>query len=46
MAGLLSNFQNLNAKVNQNVDVRQTERHHQSIPRNCLAIRKELFCNP
>ena len=26
-AGLQSNFQNLNAKVNQNVDVRQVDRH-------------------
>ena len=39
-ARLQSKFQNLNAKVNQNVD-RQTDGHHQSISRNCFAIRPE-----
>ena len=31
MAGLQSQFRNLNTKVNQNVDVRQTDRHHSII---------------
>ena len=33
---------NLNAEVNQNVDG-QTDRHHQSISRNCFAIRPKTL---
>ena len=48
-AGLKSKFQNFNAKVNQNVDirqmdiVRQTDRQHQSIGRNYLAIKPKII---
>ena len=38
MGGLQSNFQNLNAKINQNFDVTQTDGHYQSICWNCSAI--------
>ena len=41
MARLQSKFQNLNVKVYQNVD-RQTYGHHQSISRNCFAIRSKI----
>ena len=43
MAGLQSKFQNLNEKVNQMLTDEQTDGqtdgHHQSISRNCFAIR-------
>ena len=46
MAGLQSKFQNLNAKVKQNVD-RQTDDgtdgHHQSLRWNCFAIRPKML---
>ena len=32
-------IQNFNTKVNQNVDIRQTDGQHHSISRNCFAIR-------
>ena len=54
MAGLPSKFPKLYAKVNQDVDIRQTDKHadrkHQSVGQNCFAIlqnrRFVVYCVP
>ena len=44
MAALQSNFQNLNAKVNQNVDIRRTDGQYHSVSWNRFAIQPMSPC--